>query len=126
MVATARGVKEVRTLIRDLNPSPWGWGNCSPTGKAARPFDWLDSCARGRSLCVLVERKCRGPEAGAGPALGPRLPLGSWAPRSAREPALTGCCAVLSAEESPVSRMGEDRGHGSKGGPTVTRALEVR
>jgi len=33
---------------------------------------------------------------------------------------------MQSPEKSPVSRVGENRMHGSKGGPTVTRALEVR
>ena len=57
-------VKDVRVLIRDLNPLLRGWGNYFCTGNAARKFNQLDSYVRWRLLRFLVKRKGRHLKAG--------------------------------------------------------------
>lgn len=58
------GVKDVRVLIRDLNPLLRGWGNYFCTGNAARKFNQLDSHVYGRLRRFLVKRKGRNLKAG--------------------------------------------------------------
>jgi len=58
------GVKDVRTLIRDLNPLLRGWGNYFRTGNAAQKFNQLDSYVFRRLRSFLVKRKGRNLKAG--------------------------------------------------------------
>jgi len=58
------GVKDVRTLIRDLNPLLRGWGNYFRTGNAAKKFNQLDSYVCHRLRRFLVRRKGRNLKAG--------------------------------------------------------------
>ena len=58
------GVKDVRVLIRDLNPVLRGWGNYFRTGNAARKFNQIDSYVWSRLHRFLVKRKGRALRAG--------------------------------------------------------------
>lgn len=58
------GVKDVRTLIRRLNPVLRGWGNYFRTGNAAKKFNQMDSYVYRRLRRFLVRRKGRHLKAG--------------------------------------------------------------
>jgi len=58
------GVKDVRVLIRDLNPVLRGWGNYFRTGNAARKFNQVDDYVWQRLRRFLVKRKGRHLRAG--------------------------------------------------------------
>jgi hypothetical protein len=58
------GVKDVRVLIRDLNPVLRGWGNYFRTGNAAHKFNQVDSYVWQRLRGFLVKRKGRNLHAG--------------------------------------------------------------
>jgi group II intron reverse transcriptase/maturase len=53
------GVKDVRVLIRDLNPALRGWGNYFRTGNAARKFNQIDAYTRRRLRAFMLKRKGR-------------------------------------------------------------------
>jgi group II intron reverse transcriptase/maturase len=58
------GVKDVRVIIRDLNPVLRGWGNYFCTGNAARKFNQLDGYVWRRLHRFMVRRHGRHLEAG--------------------------------------------------------------
>jgi group II intron reverse transcriptase/maturase len=58
------GVKDVRAIIRDLNPLLRGWGNYFCTGNAARKFNQLDGYVWRRLHRFMVRRHGRNLEAG--------------------------------------------------------------
>ena len=58
------GAKDVRVLIRNLNPVLRGWGNYFRTGNAARRFNALDSYVWWRLKRFMVKRKGRHLRAG--------------------------------------------------------------
>jgi group II intron reverse transcriptase/maturase len=58
------GVKDVRVLIRDLNPVLRGWGNYFRTGNASTRFNEIDSYVLWRLRSFLVRRKGRHLKAG--------------------------------------------------------------
>jgi len=58
------GVKDVRVLIRDLNPVLRGWSGYFRTGNAARKFNQLDGYVWRRLRRFLVKRKGRHLKAG--------------------------------------------------------------
>lgn len=58
------GVKDVRVLIRKLNPILRGWGNYFRTGNAAIKFNQLDSYVWSRLMRFMVRRKGRHLRAG--------------------------------------------------------------
>ncbi len=58
------GVKDVRVLIRDLNPVLRGWGNYFRTGNAASKFNQVDTYVWQRLHRFLVKRKGRALRAG--------------------------------------------------------------
>ncbi len=58
------GVKDVRVLIRDLNPILRGWGNYFRTGNAASKFISIDGYVRRRLFRFLVKRYGRNLRAG--------------------------------------------------------------
>jgi RNA-directed DNA polymerase len=58
------GVRDVRVLIRDLNPVLRGWGNYFRTGNAADKFNQLDSYVWRSLFRFLVKRKGRNLRAG--------------------------------------------------------------
>ena len=53
------GVKDVRMIIRDLNPVLRGWGNYFRTGNAAKRFNQIDSYVFERLLGFMLKRKGR-------------------------------------------------------------------
>jgi hypothetical protein len=53
------GVKDVRVLIRDLNPVLRGWGNYFRTGNAAKKFIQVDDYVRWRLKRFLLKRHGR-------------------------------------------------------------------
>ncbi len=61
------GVKDVRVLIKDLNPVLRGWGNYFRTGNAAKKFIQVDTYAWRRLYGFLVKRKGRNLRAGESP-----------------------------------------------------------
>lgn len=58
------GVKDVRVLIRDLNPILRGWGAYFRTGNAAKKFNQLDDYVRWRLRRFLMRRKGRNLKSG--------------------------------------------------------------
>ena len=58
------GVKDVRVLVRDLNPALRGWGSYFRTGNAAKKFNPLDPHVWRRLHRFLVKRKGRNLRAG--------------------------------------------------------------
>ena len=58
------GVKDVRVLIRDINPVLRGWGSYFRTGNAAVKFRQIDDYVRQRLRGFLVRRKGRNLRAG--------------------------------------------------------------
>lgn len=58
------GVKDVRVLIRDLNPVLRGWGSYFRTGNAAKKFNQVDRYVGRRLHRFLVKRKGRNLRAG--------------------------------------------------------------
>jgi group II intron reverse transcriptase/maturase len=58
------GVKDVRVLIRELNPVLRGWGNYFRTGNAAKKFNLIDSYTWWRLKRFMIERKGRNLHAG--------------------------------------------------------------
>lgn len=50
------GVKDIRVVIRDLNPVLRGWGNHFRTGNAAEKFNQLDSYVQRRLRRMLAQR----------------------------------------------------------------------
>ena len=58
------GVKDVRVLIRDINPVLRGWGNYFRTGNAAVKFGQVDDYVRSRLRRFMVRRKGRNLRAG--------------------------------------------------------------
>jgi group II intron reverse transcriptase/maturase len=58
------GVKDVRVLVRDLNPVLRGWGNHFCTGNAAKKFNEIDSYVRVRLRRFMMRRKGRNLRAG--------------------------------------------------------------
>jgi group II intron reverse transcriptase/maturase len=58
------GVKDVRVLIRDVNPLLRGWGSYFRTGNAAQKFNQVDSYVWSRLRSFLVKRKGRSLHAG--------------------------------------------------------------
>ena len=53
------GVKDVRVIVRDLNPVLRGWGNYFRTGNAAKRFNQVDSYVWRRLHRFMMKRKGR-------------------------------------------------------------------
>ena len=60
-------VKDVRVIIRDINPVLRGWGNYFRTGNAALKFNQVDSYVWRRLKGFMVKRKGRNLRAGEAP-----------------------------------------------------------
>jgi RNA-directed DNA polymerase len=58
------GVKDVRVIVRDLNPVLRGWGNYFRTGNAAQRFNQVDSYVWRRLVNFMKKRKGRNLKAG--------------------------------------------------------------
>jgi hypothetical protein len=111
------GVKDVRVLIKDLNPVLRGWGNHFGTGNAATKFVQLDDYVVERLRNFMVRRKGRNLRPGEShawtreffEALGLYRLRGTVRYPGQRKP---------SSERSSVSRVPEIGMHGLKGGLT--------
>ena len=57
-------VKDVRVIIRDINPVLRGWGNYFRTGNADQKFNRIDDYVRRRLRSFMVKRKGRNLRAG--------------------------------------------------------------
>jgi RNA-directed DNA polymerase len=116
------GVKDVRVLIRDLNPVLRGWGNYFRTGNAAIKFVGIDRYVVDRLRGFLVKRKGRHLRPGE---------LDLWTRAHFEALGLhrlrgtiqyPGVSRMLRTEISSVSRVPEIGTHGLKGGSTPHRA----
>lgn len=110
------GVKDVRVLIRDLNPVLRGWGNYFCTGNAAVKFGQIDEYVYERLRGFLKRRHGRNLRAGV---------AGRWTRQFFHDHGLyrlrgtiryPGLGTMPPPESSPVSRVREIRMHGLKGG----------
>ena len=109
------GVKDVRVLIRDLNPVLRGWGEYFRTGNAAIKFQSLDRYVERRLRRFLIRRSGRNVRAGS---------VQRWTPRWFRDQGLHGLRGTVrypgAAQAAPrrpsLSRVRENRTHGLKGG----------
>jgi group II intron reverse transcriptase/maturase len=115
------GVKDVRVLIRDLNPILRGWGNYFRTGNAARKFNQLDTYVWERLRRFQFRRKGRHLRAGESEG---------WTRDFFRQQGLhrlrgtvryPGVSRMPWTDTSPVSRVPEIGTHGLKGGPAPHR-----
>jgi group II intron reverse transcriptase/maturase len=116
------GVKDVRVLIRELNPILRGWGNYFRTGNAAHKFNQVDEYVRARLRGFLFERHGRHlrPEQSAQWTRDFFWHLGLYRLRgTVRYP---GPSRMPWSETSSVSRVPEIGMHGLKGGPAPHRA----
>nr|WP_308477857.1 group II intron reverse transcriptase/maturase [Nannocystis poenicansa] len=62
--SSRNGVKDVRVIIRDINPVLRGWGNYFRTGNAAVKFNAIDRYVKERLRRFMVKRKGRNLHAG--------------------------------------------------------------
>jgi group II intron reverse transcriptase/maturase len=112
---------DLRDVIKDLNPILVGWGNYFRTGNAAKSFNRIDSFVWQRLRKLRIKRKGRQLRAGETKrwtsdffhALGLKRLRGT-----VRYP---GGFATQRRETSSVSRVRENRTHGSNGGLARTR-----
>jgi RNA-directed DNA polymerase len=113
------GVKDVRVLIRDLNPVLRGWGNYFRTGNAARKFNQVDDYVWQRLRCFLMKRKGRHLRAGEADAWTRDFFVeGHGLHRLRGTVQYPEGRVMLRTKRPPVSRVREIRTHGLKGGPT--------
>ena len=115
------GVKDVRVLIRDLNPILRGWGNYFSTGNAARKFNQLDEYAWERLHRFMVKRKGRHLRAGEADGWTRDFFWQQGLHRLRGTVRYPGVPRMPRSETSPVSRVREIRTHGLKGGSTPHR-----
>jgi hypothetical protein len=111
------GVKDVRVLIRRLNPVLVGWGNYFKTGNAAKKFNQLDEYVSEPLHRFMVKRKGRNLRPGQAAQWDRDFfwNLGLHRLRgTVRYP--TGFGTTSQSERPPVSRVRENRTHGLKGG----------
>ncbi len=117
------GVKDVRVLIRSLNPILRGWGNYFRTGNAASKFNRMDTYVGKRLHGFMVKRKGR--QLHAGEAEGWTRPffhqLGLHRLRGTIQ--YPGVPRMPRSDISSVSRVREIRTHGLKGGSTPHRVV---
>jgi RNA-directed DNA polymerase len=116
------GVKDVRVLVRDLNPMLRGWGNYFRTGNAARKFRSIDRYVALRLKRFLMRRRGRHLRAGQADAWNP-----DWLVQQQGLHRLRGTIrypkpCMLHRETQPVSRVREIRTHGLKGGGGIRTA----
>ncbi len=116
------GVKDVRVLIRDLNPILRGWGNYFRTGNAARKFNQVDTYAWTRLHRFMVKRKGRHLRPGEADQWTRDFFWRDGLHRLRGTIQYPGVPRMPRLETSSVSRVRETRTHGLKGGSTPHRA----
>jgi len=117
------GVKDVRVLIRDLNPILRGWGNYFRTGNAALKFNRLDEYVWRRLLRFMVKRKGRHLRAGEVQRWTRDFFWQHGLHRLRGTVRYPGVTRKPWSETSSVSRVREIRTHGLKGGSTPHRVV---
>jgi len=110
------GVKDVRVLIRDLNPTLRGWGNYFCTGNAARKFAQVDDYVTERLRGFLVKRKGRNLRPGEAARWTSDFFLEHGLHRLRGTVRYPGVSTMPQSDRVPVSRVRETRTHGLKGG----------
>ena len=115
------GVKDVRVLVRDLNPILRGWGNYFRTGNAARKFNRMDEYAWRRLHRFMAKRKGRHLRAGESEGWTREFFHQHGLHRLRGTVQYPGKPRMPWTDISPVSRVRETRTHGLKGGSTPHR-----
>jgi group II intron reverse transcriptase/maturase len=117
------GVKDVRVLVRDLNPILRGWGNYFRTGNAARKFNRMDRYVVDRLRGFMVKRTGRHLRPGGldGWTRDHFETLGLYRLRGTVQ--YPGVPRMPHSDTSSVSRVPEIGMHGLKGGSTPHRAV---
>ena len=110
------GVKDIRVIIRDLNPVLRGWGNYFKSGNAAEKFNQVDSYVWERLHRFLVKRQGRNLRAGQADSWTSEFFHGLGLHRLRGTVQYPGQRAMPQPERPPVSRVRENRTHGLKGG----------
>jgi len=113
--STRNGVKDVRVLVRDLNPLLRGWGNYFRTGNAARKFRQIDTYVVKRLNLFRWKRHRRHAKAGQQIRWG-REQYEALGLHRLRGTIRYPRPCMLHRESPPVSRVREIRMHGLKGG----------
>ena len=109
------GAKDVRVLVRDLNPLLRGWGNYFRTGNAARKFKQLDYYVIRRLNMFRWKRYRRHAKPGQRTLWEPKDYEAHGLHRLRGTVRYPKPC-MLQRESPPVSRVREIRMHGLKGG----------
>ena len=109
------GVKDVRVLIRDLNPILRGWGNYFRTGNAARRFNRMDTYVYERLRNFLVKRKGRNLRAGEAQKWDRDFFQRHGLHRLRGTVRYPNASPMLGFDRPPVSRVRENRTHGLTG-----------
>ena len=115
------GVKDVRVIVRELNPVLRGWGNYFRTGNAARKFNQLDSYVWQRLHAFMRKRKGRHLRTGEAEGWTREFFHQHGLHRLRGTVRYPGRSRMPWTEISPVSRVRETRMHGLKGGSTPHR-----
>jgi group II intron reverse transcriptase/maturase len=110
------GVKDVRVLIRNLNPILRGWGNYFRTGNAAKKFNQVDSYVTERLRTFLVKRKGRNLRPGEATRWDRDFFHDHGLHRLRGTIRYPGKSTMPPSDRPPVSRVRETRTHGLKGG----------
>jgi len=117
------GVKDVKVIIKDLNPILRGWGNYFRSGNAARKFLQIDSYVWRKLHRFMVRRKGRNLKAGQADHWTSQFfhDLGLHRLRGTVQ--YPGARTMPQPERPPVSRVRENRTHGLKGGSFIHPCL---
>jgi len=117
------GVKDVRVLIRELNPIVRGWGNYFRSGNAAEKFNQIDNYVWRKLHAFMVRRKGRNLKRGQADAWNSQFfhDLGMHRLRGTVK--YPGHSTMPQLERPPVSRVREIRTHGLKGGSFIHPCL---
>jgi RNA-directed DNA polymerase len=110
------GVKDVRVLIRRINPVLRGWGNYFKTGNAAKKFNQLDTYVYKRLHRFLVKRKGRNLRPGQADQWNRDFFWSHGLHRLRGTVRYPKPSTMSQFERPPVSRVRENRTHGLKGG----------
>lgn len=117
------GVKDVRVIIRDLNPILRGWGNYFKSGNAAKKFNQVDTYVWERLHRFLVKRHGRNLHAGKADQWTSQFFQDLGLHRLRGTVQYPGIRTMPQPERPPVSRVRENRTHGLKGGSFIHPCL---
>jgi group II intron reverse transcriptase/maturase len=121
--SSRNGVKDVRVLIRDLNPILRGWGNYFRTGNAARKFNQVDTSVWKRLHRFMVKRKGRDLRPGEADQWTRDFFWNLGLHRLRGTVRYPGVSHMPWSETLSVSRVPETGMHGLKGGPAPRRVV---